>query len=141
MSFLGVLNLRWTSLGPLSSTKFVSTVTSWAGAWLANRLEVCKTIIRIDDCWSSYRYAKVCSQEYSLGVQVVGDVNDNRRRVHNWNDIVNGDVNAAHSLPKIIMINVYRCNENLLAGRQTAWVPLDVIKTGSNTKGRNPNNK
>ena len=42
MSFLGVLNRRWTSLGPLSSTKFVSTVTSSAGAWLANRLEFWK---------------------------------------------------------------------------------------------------
>ena len=56
MSFLGVLNLRWTSLGPLSSTKFVSTVTSSAGAWLANRLEF----------WEKYKWQMLVGKNTSL---------------------------------------------------------------------------
>ena len=102
MSFLGVLNLRWTSLGPLSSTKFVSTVTSSAGAWLANRLEFCEKKLwqMLSEGNISYRGldAKVCPKEDSLGVQVVGDVDDNGRSVHDGNYIVNGDVNTTHSL-------------------------------------------
>ena len=104
MSFLGVLNLRWTSLGPLSSTKFVSTVTSSAGAWLANRLEFCEKKLwqMLSEGNISYRGldAKVCPKEDSLGVQVVGDVDDNGRSVHDGNYIVNGDVNTTHSLKR-----------------------------------------
>ena len=37
ISLLGMLNLRWTSVGPVSSTKLVSMETPWAGVWLANR--------------------------------------------------------------------------------------------------------
>ena len=49
---------------------------------------------------TSYRglNAKVCPEEDSLSVEVVGDVNDNGRSVHDGNDIVNGDVNTTHSL-------------------------------------------
>ena len=49
---------------------------------------------------TSYRGldAKVCPKEDSLGVQVVGDVDDNGRSVHDGNYIVNGDVNTTHSL-------------------------------------------
>ena len=45
--------------------------------------------------------AKVCPKEDSLGVQVVGDVNDNGRSVHDGNNIVDGDVNTTHSLKKV----------------------------------------
>ena len=50
----------------------------------------------------SYRglNAKVCPEEDSLSVQVVGDVDDNGRSVHDGNDIVNGDVNTTHSLKR-----------------------------------------
>ena len=44
--------------------------------------------------------AKVCPKEDSLGVQVVGDVDDNGRSVHDGNYIVNGDVNTTHSLKR-----------------------------------------
>ena len=44
--------------------------------------------------------AKICPKEDSLGVQVVGDVNDNGRSVHDGNNIVNGDVNTTHSLKR-----------------------------------------
>jgi hypothetical protein len=67
--------------------------------------------------------AKVCPEEDSLSVEVVGDVNDNGRSVHDGNDIVNRDVNTTHSL---------------FSGRQTAGVPLYKVKTSSDTKRRDP---
>ena len=62
---------------------------------------------------TSYRGldAKVCPKEDSLGVQVVGDVNDNGRSVHDGNYIVNGDVNTTHSLTMIIIDDVSRIED------------------------------
>ena len=82
--------------------------------------------------------AKVCPQEDSLGVQVVGDVDDNRRSVHDRDYVVDGDVKTAHALERVFLMRNEKKRAHLFSSGKTARVPFDVIKACSDTERWDP---